>query len=113
MNHPPTRASERIQRRKELRQTRLQAARRRRARRTWVLIILALLGLVLLSLAVWFGLALLFPAAAASLGSTAAGWTVLLPVAGWRTSDDLREKLWHESWWSTTSLRSSIPSDTT
>jgi hypothetical protein len=62
---PPTRATERIARRKELRQARLIEAQRRRSNRTRLRVALAAIIIVLLGLLTWFGIAFFLPPVAA------------------------------------------------
>ncbi|MCS6802353.1 MAG: hypothetical protein RMM58_13090 [Chloroflexota bacterium] len=65
---PPTRASERIARRRELRQARLLEVQRRRAQRARLRVALAVVVLLLLGLLAWFGIAMFVTPAAAFAG---------------------------------------------
>ncbi|MFN8532047.1 MAG: hypothetical protein U0556_00680 [Dehalococcoidia bacterium] len=60
-NQPPTRATERITRRKELRQSRILEAQRRRTNRTRLIVGLVVLVVVLVGLGIWLGVSFLTP----------------------------------------------------
>jgi polyferredoxin len=94
-HQPSTRASERIARRKELRQARLAEAQRRRSQRARLRIVIAVIILMLIGLLAWFAVAVALPPAAV-LGSLPP-----LGVDGPVTTASLQQQALHvgkESW---------------
>ncbi|GIW07886.1 MAG: hypothetical protein KatS3mg060_2691 [Dehalococcoidia bacterium] len=67
-NQPPNRATERIARRKELRQSRILEAQRRRTNRARLRIVLAIVITLVVGLVAWLGIVFFLPPAAAFAG---------------------------------------------
>ncbi len=95
-NQPPTRASERIARRRELRQSRIAEAQRRRTARTRLRIVVAIVLALLVGLLAWFGIATFLPPAAALTTLSPASGNAML--AAWAQlvapPFELRRELW-------------------